>query len=544
MSTGFVVRASSLKPGPLYAVLKPLSGRLEGIRGDAWRTGQLLRAWLPERSTRTVELLLTDDGVQVRVLALSCPEDLQLAVVLATALASADPEATLETRGVRMTRDKFVRQHGDAWRQRMQQADFDELVQLVGTDRTIALTGPIRDCWFGPRVVAEVLAMPESDRFEAIFAMVRRIQYPPEGTVAPAAMPVDGPDGLPVLRLAQLVQGAPNLMPPAELVGMLLDRMVYARPDDLVAALGSLGAQGEHWDEQHRYVPALDKEQWASLGVWLEEHQALIGDPVAWALRNRPQGATPVTGTLVPMLRPPDWLHRHTLRCRPIATGARGLPLVSQALDQGTRLVSLPWEGLSEATADPEACAIAAVAALAERDPQWVEMPDAHSGVGTDGLAARDEHAAAMILCEAHMRDAQARLGAIQILVAAPYREALLVQDAWREPVMARTTRFMVRADELHRRARADEHPFLATSRVFLVDDGRIVGVMGPQGVTELGPPPPFAPPVPSPAGPPEAPVSPTPPAVPSPAADPRVGWPLVALLLLVLGIAVALVMS
>jgi hypothetical protein len=481
--------------------------------GEPWETGRVAWIWMPGRSTRAAELVGQEGDLLVRLLALTSEETGMLAVAVAAAVAG--PQGTVGTSAGPLPTVRFAAEHGADWQRRRLDQELQTLEGLVREGSTVAVSGPHRDAWLGPWVVAQLADLPPAERWPALAQRLRAVQYPESPTLAPTALAL-GPAG--GVLAAELVPGRPVLLPPVHLVALLGDQQRHAPLAAVRAALEALGRPATRLDERQWLVAPLDGEQWAALVA------ALAGDWVAEPLRWRPPStgapaeAGP-TGPLVPVLRPAGWAHAATQLSRPLATGAPGLPLVSWAVDRETTLMSVPADPRSALGRTPAEVALAAEATLEGLDPEWAALPDPMGIRDEDGVVSRMEHAAALLCCPSQLRAVQAELGATQLLVCAPFRELVMVQDAWLEPVMARTARLLERAAELAERARQAEHPFLIGAQVFLVDDGAVVGLMRPTGVVELGPPPSWPPLPPPPVAQPTPPQTTPPQTAPSPPA-------------------------
>lgn len=521
MSTTFRVvqgLARAHRVSPLLAAQGAVASGLPEAN-ETWETGRVAWIWVPGRSTRAAELVGQEGDLLVRLLALTSEETSALAVAVAAAVAG--PQGTVGTSAGRLPTVRFAAAHDSGWQRRQLADELQTLEGLVRDGSTVAVSGPHRDAWMGPWVVGQLADLPPEQRWPALAQRLRAVQYPPAPTLAPTSLAIGATGGV---LAAELVPGRPVLLPPVHLVGMLADRLQHAPLAAVRRALEDVGQPATRLDERQWLVPPLDADHWAALVA------ALAEDWVAEPLRWRPpvgddSAASVPTGPLVPVLRPAGWAHAATQLSRPLASGASGLPLVSWAVDRETTLMSVPADPRSALGRTPAEVSAAAEAVLETLDPEWAPLPDPMGLRDEDGVVSRMEHAAALLCCPAQLRAVQAELGATQLLVCAPFRELMMVQDAWLEPVMARTARLMERASELAERARQGEHPFLIGSQVYLVDDGAVVGLMRPSGVVELGPPPPWTPLPPLPQAPPSAP-SPPPAAAPLRTVPARVrGW-------------------
>ncbi len=480
-----------------------------------------LLVWIDGESTRGVLLHRERDELVLRVPTLGTAADLALMEALAGEL----PGPPLEPLG-------------PGWRAARQQADLQELEQVLASGRTVGLGGLHRVALLGPRVVAELRA---DGRFhpEGVQAVLRAVHHLAPGTVAPPAEPVDPRAPRPLGLVARLGPGRPTLVASGPLVRIWADPPLTVPRAALEAALGE---RARRIDEEHLLVPALEAGPWLRLVERLRAHH--VADPAAWARAQDPSPRP--EGALVPLLRHPADLPGPGADQRHPLVGGLG-PVVTYVIDAEDAVITIPTGGFDPETATLARSRAAALAALRrwEAPVRPLRWPDGRE----DGLEIRGDHAAALLLDGERLRGLQAQLGAAQLWAAAPARDELLILDAWAEPAVPRAAALLARVEARFAARRGDR--FRVGPEVWLVDEGQICGQLSPRGVVDRRPAPvPDDPPEPGPsaaAGPtagageprrPDPPDPASPPGSGSSRVTPRVGpgsWVLVPLIGLIL---------
>ena len=135
-----------------------LAGLPEASADDGWPGGRL-RLHRAGISTRATELVAEPEGrVRIEIRALAAPEDCDLALDVAEALARLAGAAAVEADyfGAVSLAD-LRRLHGADWRHEQAQSGARALGALIADGRgPIAVPGPVRACWIGARLLGEV----------------------------------------------------------------------------------------------------------------------------------------------------------------------------------------------------------------------------------------------------------------------------------------------------------------------------------------------------------------------------------------------------
>jgi hypothetical protein len=163
-----------------------LAGLPEANADDGWPGGRL-RLHRAGVSTRATELVAEREGrVRIEIRALAAPEDYDLALDVAEALARVAGVAAVEADyfGAVPLPD-LRRLHGADWRQEQALSGARALAALIAEGRgPIAVPGPVRACWIGARLLGELeRAGPPATLPDRMIATVRQLQWDlPAGT--------------------------------------------------------------------------------------------------------------------------------------------------------------------------------------------------------------------------------------------------------------------------------------------------------------------------------------------------------------------------
>jgi hypothetical protein len=268
----FTFTVSAPTPPPAPALLEQLAPDLRVRDGEEAVTEwpeRLLFLHREEISTRAVELSWEDGELSVRTMSGSAPEDYALARALVRRAAElTGGEIHPEGHAEPIAPEDLDREFGEAWVRGMIDSAVRVSFSLARDRGPIALPGPVRDFWLGPRLAAE-LESSGSPRWLAdrLLAAVRRVQYlDAERYHSSALFRFEQRDGA-RRSLTVWLPAAACVLTWADYVALPEggdgDGEVLLIPYDAVAGLA-----GEHcWllDERQLVVEPVDLEDWPTL---------------------------------------------------------------------------------------------------------------------------------------------------------------------------------------------------------------------------------------------------------------------------------------
>ena len=209
---------------------------------DDWPAGYT-HFYMDDLSCRGVEVNFENGTFQVRILSASCPDDYELALKMAAAVAGLQGKEIEPEDGPAMRLSEFKRAYGDDWVHEHSRHTLGMVVELYNREKSpITLSGARRDLRAGSRFLTPLLTDPES-LAENFFKRFRRLQYIDKEDVFMASVLTlsskENPDL--VVNTAVLGEGAPTVIPTeVDLVTVGSNKKEYAhvKLDDLIGALG------------------------------------------------------------------------------------------------------------------------------------------------------------------------------------------------------------------------------------------------------------------------------------------------------------------
>jgi hypothetical protein len=151
--------------------LRCSEGALEELRGP-WEEGGVLHLYRHGTSTRPVEVAYENGEVSVRVLALSSPDDFDLAFRL-TEVLGGDGEITHEEHGAMPAREARSRL-GNEWMVRETAAAYQAVLEALrdNPENVAEVMGPVRRASIGRKMLERVGTSPT-----ALLEVLRRLQF-------------------------------------------------------------------------------------------------------------------------------------------------------------------------------------------------------------------------------------------------------------------------------------------------------------------------------------------------------------------------------
>ncbi len=287
MSTTFQTRTAQPVP---RSVIDP------GLPEVAWDSDEPSdpvppRPWvlyLEGISTRTTQVDLDDAGVlSVKVQTGACVEDLDLALgILRRAAEAGDGLVKSEEADTPFTLAEFEAAYGDEWKRRQLKSAADISIWMARREGIIALPGPTREVWIGPRVVEELENGDPAETGDRLVRVMRRVLWT-EGPPFFAANRFRAGMGAESVTLAVLPPETRTLLPRCDQVGLK-----DAGGTFMVAqkALPALPLATTWLDDGNLLVEAVSGEQWAAV---CQAARALQGTEAAGGAGSPPRQPEP-----------------------------------------------------------------------------------------------------------------------------------------------------------------------------------------------------------------------------------------------------------
>ena len=233
---------------------------------DAWPEGGL-RLFRQGVSSRTTDVGWKDGRLRVVIRALASPEDCDLALRVAEAVAG--PAGAVETDyfgavGVAELR----RLHGADWMNEQAASGTRVLVAMIREGRgPMSIPGPVRSCWVGTRLLDELERAGPPEALPArLTDTIRRVQWDVPAGFRDAGVFVSGgrDGGERETRFAVWLPGEDSVIPRVDYVALrAAEGEVVMVPFGAMAALA--GERGRPLDECQLLVRGVESEAWAGI---------------------------------------------------------------------------------------------------------------------------------------------------------------------------------------------------------------------------------------------------------------------------------------
>jgi hypothetical protein len=211
-------------------------------------------------STRTTKIVREAPRVTLTIAAGACDEDRRLALALAHRLALP---------GARIDADVFGEVPlyeldaclDEAWEASQLESAARIALHLAREQGSIEMPGPTRNLRVGPRVIAELEAVPESDRGERLVAIMRRVFWPDPRYESAGLFQSKSATGE-VRLLAMLLPERACVLPFSHDLALEDEAGAFLVPR---AALDALPVAIEHLDDGNTLVEHIPAAAWAAV---------------------------------------------------------------------------------------------------------------------------------------------------------------------------------------------------------------------------------------------------------------------------------------
>ncbi|HEX6675755.1 MAG TPA: hypothetical protein VF486_12100 [Actinomycetes bacterium] len=287
MSFSFSVATAN--PPPLASIVDRIGdkdlrfeeGEEVGATARAWPS-MCVHLYRPGVSTRSVEVCLQGDAVNVRLLSCSSPEEYELGMRFLRATAELAGAGVRPEDAGELAVDELEKRYGAEWAARQVCSAALAVASFARQGRRVTIPGPIRDFYLGQRLLAELSAgAPEEEDEEELFVerllgAIRRTQYvDPERYYEASEIEVDAGGGSGAVRVAVWTPSSiGHLFTPADYV------FLTAREKDggemLVVPFAAVpeiaGDRCAFLDEVQLLVEPVSEKDWPQLAERAEKH--------------------------------------------------------------------------------------------------------------------------------------------------------------------------------------------------------------------------------------------------------------------------------
>jgi len=239
-------------------------------------------------STRVSIVTLEGTGrLSVTIRSGACLEDCDLALgIVRRAAASGDGIVNSEE-AIGLTLAEFDSTYDDAWMRQQLESAAGITVMMARREGIIALPGPTREVWIGPRVVEELENGDPALAGDRLVTVMRRVLWPDGNYFSPNRFKAGG-DGSGSFTLAVLPPQIPTVLPRCDQVGLQDSGGTFMVPREALAELPPLPAR---WlDDGNLLVEATSAEQWTAV---CQAARALEGTNAVGSASPPPSPTTP-----------------------------------------------------------------------------------------------------------------------------------------------------------------------------------------------------------------------------------------------------------
>src|SRR5215510_1235148 len=234
----------------------------------AWPDGTL-HIYRGEISTRAIEITYEDHAFEVRILALSSPEDYELAFRLVEHLAVLTGSQVEPEDDTTFPAEKLRDLYDTPWGERMTASHSKIIGHLVKKEgKTITIVGPVREFHIGPRLFAELEEGGPADGLpQRILEAIRRTQYRDLSDYAEAAiMEVTTSDKSKTIKLSVWEPDRATHFSGVEYIHLVPNNMpdnIFLVPFEALPQLA--GSRFAYLDERQCLVEAVASDEWPAL---------------------------------------------------------------------------------------------------------------------------------------------------------------------------------------------------------------------------------------------------------------------------------------
>jgi hypothetical protein len=211
-------------------------------------------------STRTTKIAREPDRVTVTIAAGACDEDRRLALALAHRLALPGARVHADLYG-EVTLGEIDACLDEAWQAAQLASAARIALHLAHEQGSIEMPGPTRNLRVGPRVVAELEAVPEGERGERLVAIMRRVFWPDPRYESAGLFQSKSATGT-VRRLAMLLPERACVLPGTDDLALEDEAGAFLIPR---AALERLPLAVEHLDDGSTLVERVPASEWPAV---------------------------------------------------------------------------------------------------------------------------------------------------------------------------------------------------------------------------------------------------------------------------------------
>lgn len=263
----YLFRVEDARPLPYADVLDVSSVRCESgtpLSGE-WRVGQVHRLYAPGVTTRSIEAILTQGTLNVRIFSGACREDYLLALDLLARVAEQLGTEVLSEEDVRFVPLALGSKYGRGWIDDHTRAIGKLILGMAASKRSddpVVIPGPMRPFHIGPLTADVVRTVGRSDleRAEVLARMIRQVQYPDLPVVQPRAVTL--PDSEQVVAASIITPERAVLVERGDVLGLAAEAPVYV---SWGAAASLLGPFARHLDEWTLAVAPVPRREWGQL---------------------------------------------------------------------------------------------------------------------------------------------------------------------------------------------------------------------------------------------------------------------------------------
>jgi hypothetical protein len=220
-------------------------------------------AWYVYRdriSTRTTKIERQSARLQVTIAAGACDEDRRLALAIVRRTAPAGATVIADLFGD-VTLDELDAYLDETWNAAQLASAARVAIHLAREQGFVDMPGPTRDVRVGPRVVAELEAIDESERGERLQAIMRRVLWPDPRYESAALFRTTSPGGKDK-RFAILLPERACILPACDCLALEDEAGPFLIPR---AALDALPVSAAYLDDGNQLVERIAASEWSTL---------------------------------------------------------------------------------------------------------------------------------------------------------------------------------------------------------------------------------------------------------------------------------------
>jgi len=259
MSSSFSVRTASVVPRSVIDSGPPDLRWSDKKAPDPLDDGrwEIFRDRISTRLT-TVEWAASIMTVTIR--AGACMEDCNLALDIVRRAAASGDDGRIDTDSGELTVAELDTVFDDAWKRRQIASLPGILTELASERGPVAMPGPVRNVWIGPRSVAELEAGDPSTAADRLVALMRRVQWPDLRYEAAGEFTSEG--GGEPFTLAMLLPDRACVLPKTDRLGVVDSGGAFMIPR---SALRELPVEVVDLDDGNQLVEAIGPSDWPEL---------------------------------------------------------------------------------------------------------------------------------------------------------------------------------------------------------------------------------------------------------------------------------------